>query len=1045
MNTRRGVTYNTRAGLHRYPVSSQGRNTRVALAVAAALAAAAGAPVYAQQAGDSQPEELETVQITGSRIVRRDLEAPSPIVTVDVEQFENISNVGVEAALNKLPQFQPAGTQFAAQSIVANAFSSPGISSLDLRGLGPNRSLVLVDGRRAQPANATLTVDVNSIPSAAIANVEVISGGASSVYGADAIAGVVNFKLKRDFEGLALDLQSGITEQGDGSETRFSALVGSNLGDGRGNVMFGAEFSRRGAVQQRDREFYTSAWEDPGTTGGGELVNVSSYIPTATNLPTQAAVDNIFSGFSGVNPSTPFFVNPDGTLFKNTIVLGNPDASSIRYNGPMDGIKETIQGLLVQPERSQNLSSPLDRYSLFGRAVFDFTDTFSMFVQANLSSTEVLTTSTIAPATSATFNFTVPRDAAHPIPPELAALLDSRPDPDASFQVDRYVDFVGPRQAENESTVYQLMIGLEGQLPVKDWTWDAHVSHGETRVLNYLTNGWVSRERLRRVVASPNYGKGQTFTATGSYVSTCTTGLPIFEYFTPSQDCIDAITVRMKNVTDLDQNVAELNFQGGLFNLPAGELRGALGASWRKNSVVFDPDTLNDTESILDTPVGLFAAANTQGETTVKEVYAELLVPVLAEVPFVKELNLELGGRYSDYDHSGGSWTYKGLANWKVNDFVSFRGGYQFANRAPNIAELYLGVTQAVVSQPDEDPCTITTEADYGNVPGNPNRAQVQALCSAIIGSGTSLFDADPNGFLGSNGPNFPFEREARSGNVNLKPEKADTITIGTVLRFPFESPVWNRTTMAIDYYSIELEDTIGPLAATTIYRGCFNADGASNPTYSLDDPNGYCRLIQRDPVTGGRLQVTAPMQNLGLTETSGIDLQFNWRSELADMGISAPGALAANVSVNYLLDFSQQITPDSPKQDYKGAFGQVAGGGVQTGQYEYRTYTTLSYLQSNWSVGLNWQHLPSIHNVAWVTDKDTEVQGADSYDLFSLFGTWQINGTLSFRAGVDNLFDRQPEIVGRQEGVTNARGQTVPGFYDLLGRRFYAGLKMNF
>jgi len=1002
---------------------------------------------------DAQPDGApgalaEEVTITGSRIVRRDLDAASPIVTVEGETFEHMSNVGVEAALVRLPQFQPAGTQFESQAIVANAFSSPGISSLDLRGLGPNRSLVLVDGRRAQPANATLTVDVNSIPLAAIDSVEVISGGASAVYGADAIAGVVNFKLKRDFQGVALDLQSGITQAGDGNETRFSAVLGANLADGRGNVLFGAEWARRGAVQQRNRDFFRKAWADPGTPGGeggGDLRNVSSYVPNPVNLPSQAMVDAIFADGPPVSNATAFYVNPDGTLFKNTLVPGNPAASSVGYTGPMEGIKLTNQGVLVQPDRTQNLSSPLDRYSLFGRAVFDFNERVGMVVQANFSSNDVLTTSTVAPATTATFNTPIPRDAEHPLPPELEALLDSRPNPTAPFHVDRYLDFLGPRRAQNQSTVYQVLLGFNGELPIRDWTWDAHVSHGETRLVNYLKTGWASRERLRRVVSAPQYGKGLTMTSAGSYVSTCTTGLPIFEYFTPSQDCIDAISIRMKNLTDLEQNIVELNVQGGLLDLPAGALRGALGASYRKNSVLFDPDTLNDTESVLDMPIGLFAAANTQGETKVKELYAELLVPVLAGRRFVQELDLELGGRYSNYNLSGGSWTYKGLATWRVNDFLSFRGGYQYANRAPNIAELFLGVTQQVVSQPDRDPCTVTTAAAYGNVPGNPNRAQVQALCSAIIGSGTSLFDLDPNNFLGQNGPNFPFEREARTGNVDLKPEKADTVTAGAVVRVPFASPVWDRTTLSIDYYSIRLRDTIGPLAATTIYRGCFNADGVSNPTYSLDDPNGYCRLIQRDPVTGGRLQVTAPLENLGLTETSGIDVQLNWRSDLADMRLPVPGTLALDLMFNYLLDFTIQTTPFSPKLQNRGAFGQLGSGGIQTGQFRYRSFTTLSWLHGGRAVGLNWQHLPSIHNAAWVINHDTPVQGAGSYNLLNVFGSWQVSPALSLRAGIDNLFDREAEIVGREEGVTNALGETVPAFYDLLGRRFYAGVTLNF
>jgi len=508
---------------------------------------------------------------------------------------------------------------------------------------------------------------------------------------------------------------------------------------------------------------------------------------------------------------------------------------------------------------------------------------------------------------------------------------------------------------------------------------------------------------------------------------------------------MDAISVRMKNITNVSQNIAEVDTQGGIVDLPAGELRGALGVSYRKDSMTFDPDTLNNIGSVLDTPIGLFAAAGAAGETSVKEAYGELLVPVVKDLPLVKELSLELGGRFSDYNLSGHAWTYKGLANWKVNDFVSFRGGYQYANRQPNIAELYLGTTQAVVSQPDRDPCTSTTAAAYGNVPGNPNRAQVQALCSAIIGTGNSTFDLDPNNFQGQNGPNFPFEREAINGNPNLKPEVAKTVTAGVVLRSPFDSAALSQLTASIDYYSIQINDTIGPLDATTIYRECFNADGVSNPTYSLNDAGGYCKLIGRDPVTGGREQVEAPYANLGLTQTSGIDLQINWRSLLADLGLNAPGAVTVSVSGNYLIDFTTQLNPNAPKVQNRGTFGQVGGGGVQSGEYDFRTYTRVGYDVGNWAVGLAWQYMPSIHNAVYATNPQTPLQGAGAYDLFSLNGTWQLFDSLQLRAGIDKLLNRQPEVVGAQAGVTNALGQTVPGFYDLLGRRYYVGLKLKF
>jgi outer membrane receptor protein involved in Fe transport len=568
------------------------RHSRSLVSAAVAAAIAGGMPL-AHAADEPQVQE---VTITGSRIVRRDLTASSPIVTVEAEKLENVSTVGIESVLNKLPQFKPAGTQFVAGDVQASAFNNPGISSLNLRGLGANRNLVLVDGRRAQPANATLTVDVNSIPAAAIESVEIISGGASAVYGADAIAGVVNFRLKRDFQGFVVDAKSGITQDGDGSETRISALVGGNFNEGRSNVIAGIEFAKREAVLQADRDFYVEGWEDPGTPSGG-LTGFSSYAPVSpATAPSQVAVNGVFAGINGVNRLTNFNFNRDGTLFKNP--------PSTRFNSMEEGIKAQTNGALGQPDRTGLVSSPLQRYSIFARGTFDINDNVSAFFQGNLSSIKVDSILGYAPATSF-WGASIPRDAAHPIPAELATLLDSRTNPNASWQLERVLDFAGPRRSTNDSSVYQVLAGLQGELGLGDWTWEAYVSHGETHITNYLNGGFVSVERWRRLVSAPNYGKNYTAgdpTGILGYKVTCTTGLPIFEVFTPSEDCLDAISARLKNVTELKQDIVEANFQGGLFNLPAGQLRAAAGFTHRINNFNFDPDVLNDQESILDGP-----------------------------------------------------------------------------------------------------------------------------------------------------------------------------------------------------------------------------------------------------------------------------------------------------------------------------------------------------------------------------------------------------------------------------------------------------------
>jgi iron complex outermembrane receptor protein len=1003
------------------------RHSLVSAAVAAAIASTAP-PAQAQD-----QSELQEVTITGSRIVRRDLSASSPIVTVESEIFENSSTVSVESALNKLPQFKPGGTQFVAADVQASAFNNPGVASLNLRGLGPNRNLVLVDGRRSQPANATLVVDVNSIPAAAIASVEIISGGASAVYGADAIAGVVNFKLKRDFQGFVVDAQTGITEEGDGSESRISALVGGNFNDGRANVLAGVEFSKRGAVRQADRDFYVNGWNDPGTPAAG-LTSFSSYAPVSPfTAPSRDAVNAVFTGFNNVNPLTNFYFNRDGTLFKNP--------PNTRFNSMEEGIKVQNNGALGQPERDGLASSPLTRYSVFARGTYNFNDNVSAFMQGNLASSRVDSILTYAPATSF-WGAMVPRDAAHPIPQELATLLDSRPDPNAPWQLERVLDFAGPRSSTNNSDVYQVLAGLQGNLGLGDWTWEAYASHGETHITNYLNDGFVSVERWRRLVAAPNYGQNFTIgdpTGILGYKITCTSGIPVFQQFEISQDCLDAIAARLKNITDLKQDIAEANLQGGLFDLPAGELRAAAGFTHRINTFRFDPDVLNDQESVLDGPIGLFAANDTDGKTRVNEFYAELLVPLLKDIPAVKSLSLELGARHSDYDTAGGVFTYKALANWGVNDYVSFRGGYQLANRAPNTAELFTGPTVTVAGFPLSDPCANTTLAPWGNIAANPNRDRVQALCSALNGTGTSVFDADPNGFIGGNNGFFPLELENRRGNETLESEEASTITIGAVFRSPFEGAVLSNLTAAIDYYSIEIEDAISPLPATTVYENCFNVNGTSNPDYSLNDPGGFCALIKRDGVTGGRVSVDAPYFNLGAIETSGIDLQLNWRAAFEDMGIqSVPGAVSLGLTVNYLMKYDTQSIPGGPFIENEGTL-------AQNGQHEYTTALNVGYAVNSWNAALTWRHLPAVRNLAAATNPTTTIQGAGSYDIVDLAATWNVTDVVSLRVGIDNLLNRDPEIVGANSGVTNASGLTNAGFYDVLGRRGYLGVKLNF
>src|SRR5262245_57509550 len=255
--------------------------------VTSALAVGVPARVAAQAA----PPPVEEVTVTGSRIRREDFTANAPVVSVDEAMFDQTSSIGVETVLNRLPQFTPAVTQFTTADVQQTATNTVGVSTVSLRGLGPNRNLVLINGRRAMPVDPSMVIDTNSIPASAISRVEIISGGASAVYGADAVGGVVNFILKDDFEGASVDLRYGDTEHGGNQEVSVSGLIGINAADDRGNIMFGVERSTRSLQRQWERDWRIADFADPSAPGGTfewgstpwlrNEVNFSTPVPSA--------------------------------------------------------------------------------------------------------------------------------------------------------------------------------------------------------------------------------------------------------------------------------------------------------------------------------------------------------------------------------------------------------------------------------------------------------------------------------------------------------------------------------------------------------------------------------------------------------------------------------------------------------------------------------------------------------------------------------------------------------------------------------------------
>jgi iron complex outermembrane recepter protein len=1022
----------------------------VSAAVASAIWGTAAPP--RAMAADAD-ETISEVTVTGSRIARsRDLEAPSPIATISKDQFENTSAVGLEVVLNQQPQFVPQNTQFT-NGVQGSPTFTPGAVTLNLRGLGPNRNLVMIDGHRGQPGNATLAVDINTIPQVAVQSVETISGGASAVYGPDAMAGVVNFVLKKNFQGLDVDVQRGETFQGDGAETRVSALMGMNGMDGRGNVMLGLEWAKRDAVYQSNRSFYTNGWLDPNNPSGGFIVP-PEFAPTAGNQPSQAALNALFPSVAPgtVGPGTTIYFNGDNTPF----IQGH---NGLGYNGPLNSLApgryQAIKvlgsgtggsaGNLDQAITAGFASIPEERHGLFASGTFNITDDISAYAQLNYNTSAVNSSSFGYPPAVTIWQASIPRyNSATPgspqdstwLPSSLLSLLNSRPNPNAPWSLYQLQDYTGFEIAHNTTDVWQALAGLKGKLPFRDWTWDVYVSRGNTHIQQDFT-GMNSLQRYQYMVALPDFGKGAVNSSPPGtpfgYGVSCTSGIPVFQQFAISQDCVQSMADPLKNETQLRQNIIEGNLGGALVALPAGEARFNVGATYRGEELNYSPGY--PVGAITDNPIGLFASAYTQGSINVKEEYAELLVPIL------KRLDLDLGYRHSDFNTAGGTNTYMGMFTWKALDSVSFRGGYQAATRAPNVAELFQGPTQAVVAFPKEDPCSASTLASWGNVASNPNRAKVQALCEALIGNTTSEFNTQtfntpngPNGWTRQSPTFFPLEIEVQTGNPKVKPETGRTWTLGTVISEPFGL---SRLTATIDAYRIKISDTISPQSSIATYNNCFNFDGKSNPTYDVTNPN--CQLIQRNPITGDRASVTALYSNLGTLLTQGVDLTVNWAHDLG------PGVFSANTAVNYVNKFEYQTSPTSALVDAKGTLDPIpASGGVTGGIYTYKINTTVAYTWNGLSAGLLWQHLPSIRNAAASIDPTTKIQGAPAYNLYNLFSSYDF-GKYSVRFGIQNLLDKQPPAIGFNPGVTDASNTTNPGYYDVLGRRYYVGVKASF
>jgi outer membrane receptor protein involved in Fe transport len=972
---------------------------RVRIALCGFWALAGTAWQLSAQADD---QALEEIVVTGTRIARPNFDAASPIVAVPAAAFERTASSTAETTLNRYPQFVPSHTGTSNDQGPDNSYSQ-GRASLNLRGLGENRTLTLVEGRRLVPVNGNGETDLNVIPPALIESAEIVTGGASAVYGSDAIAGVVNLRLRRDFDGVELGGRWGQTDRGDGEEYDVSLTAGSGFADGRGSIVGYVGYYDRAQINQPAREFSRAPLFYVGP-GNGITGPENAYVGEGSFVTEEGAVAILFNPTNPVNPATldalfESYGYPDGTVSQDNFIGFNTDGtlftsgnfepeSVANFRGQGDPLTSTSFAHTYNPASFVALQMPLKRTSAYVSAGFALTEDLELYAEGIYADYTVNTQ--IAPV--ALQDVFMP--ASNPfIPPDLKRLLDSRPDRDAPFDFLKRMTANGPRVQENDYDMHQLTAGARTRL-AGDWALDVYAQYGASSQRKYQT-GNVSRSKVEELTFAPDGGE-----------SVCG-GFNPFGLNSVLPLCADYIAVDAGIRAEVGQIIAEATLRGAPLALPAGDLRMAIGVQYRSDEYEYRADQVLRGGDV----VGIPAADDIDADDHNTDVYVEAAIPLLAGRPGVESLETVLGYRHSDYASAGGVDAWKAELLYQPVTALSLRGSYQRAVRVPSIFELFLPGTEGFAFVFRREPCSADSEQRDG-----PDRQQVEALCIAQGVPATLLPDFFEDGIY-----------TTVRGNPDLDPETADTLTTGIVVRPRFESEWLRDLQFAVDWYRIEIDDSVTFITTLEAVDNCF--DPVFNPGFAAD--NYWCTLFHRDSSTGEIVNAVDTNRNLATSMTSGVDFQLDWRVPLG------PGTLGVGWYVGWVGEFEVQTTRDQPAEEFVGTIGGFAGS-----YPEWKWLTDLRYAWRDLGVGLAWRYVDSTLDTS--RDFKTSDVAVPHKDYFDVDASYTVNDGwfdgLTIRAGVENVTDEPPPVF-----PTWVFANTDPSQYDVLGRRYYVTLALHF
>ncbi|MBC2666143.1 TonB-dependent receptor [Novosphingobium flavum] len=990
-------------------------NRLVLSASLASLAIVLAAPAFAQEAAAAAPAEEEAappaqeIVVTGSLIQRPNNTAVSPIVTVGEAAIKESGTATLQDALNQMPSFTAGG------NAATGGQGSGGRASINLHGLGTNRNLVLLDGRRLPVSDINGNVDINILPDAIIGGIDAITGGASAIYGSDAMSGVVNFKTIRSFNGIKMDVMNSISEKGDAYKFNGSLALGTSFADDRGHVIAAFSYAKQDPVLSGSRDFFLD--KVPSS-----FIGYGAFVPSATNTPDATVLTNLFNAYGVAGARNPLAsnlgFNDDGTLFTQSGALNYKG-----YNGT-NGYA-VVGGNVRMPVGQQgNLLNALNRKTAFLKADYELAPSLTaygqfMFVDLNVNtnsggSLTQFTTLTTIPVTNPF------------IPNDLKTVLASRPNAAAPFAWSgRYVGVPWKNWDENYQ-VQQYMAGLKGEI-TSGWNFDVFASYDQS-IHNQIMHNAVLKSRVQTLLNAADGGK-----------SICAGGFNPFgnaNALSLSPACQAYITKDTFSQERLSQTQVQGQVNGKLFDLGAGPAQIAVVADWRKNTYAFSPDS--DMTALSGWAPGANVEAFTatiavpEKSISVKELAGQIDVPLLADKPFFKELAIGAAARVSDYSVTGSVKSYEFDARWRPTDSLLFRGSYQRAVRAPNIGELYSppSGSQLVIGTPPTslgDPCDSRSTARIVNGVPTANAAQVAALCVA---------QGVPSGAISTY--QFPTTATGQTiaGSTSVTPETADTFNVGFVFNSPATSGFLSDFSVSVDYYNIKIKNVISAVPGLTVLSKCYNLDG-SNPTYAAS--NAYCGLISRDSTTGQILTVSTPYQNLGGVKTDGIEAQVHWGTRAGFIGQSAK--VYIDSAIGWLHSYKVQLLPGAAFLDYTG----ISVGGTNPGSVpsratpRWRALTTFGVKSDVVGFGLRWRYQSAMKDVSSVLTPTNAQVGVPAYALWDLFGSVKVSKAFELRGGVTNLFNKSlPFVASSQNGTDTAQ-------YDAIGRSFYIGAKLNF